>query len=146
MSVRQMPDVPASGSPQFAGAGISIGGGSGGGSGGLVYSTEETKIGSFNGKDLYSRIIPSSDFYYKQNINVQDSELCNKSYIAEIESIVSLDMYYFSSNQLKNATDRCPTMGRVYGGVLFGETKSGYWEYEYNANNIIVITYTKKTN
>ena len=57
MGVRQMPGADASGGPQFAGMGIASGGSGGGGGGDIAFSSEERKIGTFMGVDMYAKVL-----------------------------------------------------------------------------------------
>lgn len=134
----------------LAGGGLeasSGGGGGGGGSSSLDFSTTETKIGTFNGKDLFSRIIPASDFYYTQKVSIQDTLLCDKDYIGDIESVLKMSMYEYESNshQLLCVSDNKNVYGMIKTSQLYGKS-SVSWDYWYNANNCIVIIYTKTTN
>ena len=133
----------------IAGGGLETTGGGGGGGGGstLNFSVNETKIGTFNGKDLFSRIIPASDFYYSQKVSLQDTLLCDKPYIAGIESIIKMSMYEYESNsrQLLCVSDNKGVYGMIKTSKLYGEC-SASWDYWYNANNCILIIYTKTTN
>ena len=127
-----------------AGGGLEASSGGGGGGSGITFSVEETKIGTFNGKDLFSRIIPADDFYYKQKVSIQDTILCDKEYVANIENVLKIFLYEYESNshQLLCVSDNKGVYGMIKTSKLYGECSTS-WDYWYNANNCILIIYTK---
>lgn len=114
---------------------------------GVTISETETKIGTYNGVDMYAIILPKTKFKNNINMGSGSTELITSANLPSIDELIDVTIKYTNGSSGYNSKGAVKGSFRLTNGSLYwnGGADSGV-SYQYYVDISAILIYTKPTN